>query len=779
MESLTSTSLILRGCLLMVVLTWLTGVSLGGSSGSSFSDEVKHRERRATEDVRDCRIPVKLPPTATDTTERLRDLRKRMRHIRYDLDGYIIPYTDRHQSDFVADHDKRLEFITGFKGSGGLAIVTTDVTGEDGRAVLWTDGRYWIQMEREVDCNWDLMRLGDARDLTPVEWVIENIVPINQQSQIARIGYDPELLSIRDFYTFNYTFRDYDLKRIKMIPLPDIRIINNNPQFPDPDLINDEDEADERNDFMIDYIWADSLQVDYGLRPLEPYDTNLYAGEAWEDKIYRKDGKKNLRDMMKDQKIDAVIITQLDEVAWLFNLRGNDIQFNPLFMSFAIITEKQIKLYLHDATRRLTSLIKEHLKIGTAYGCPEIETELPLCIKVYDYRNFMTDLQNTNSQGSIKKIWVGNDTSIGYLYEIDEEKRVVSPSIIQHLKAIKNDKEIEGMIQANLRDSAAVCELAAWIEERLRSNNNPNTGQIDRLSEKLVAEQSIEFRKRQVGYVMPSYYPIVGFGYNGAVVEYNVSDASNQAITYQYPLVIDSGAQYYDGTTRIARTFHFGTPTQFMKDAYTRILMGHIDLATTIIRTDVYGRDLDAIARARLWEIGLDYEHETGSGVGHYLSIHEGPISFRHGYIMEDQPFFPGMFVSNGPGYYHVDDTDLRDQFGLRIQNVMHVKQIRLENRFEDYTFMNFEMVSLVPFEPRLIYYNKLSPRQIDWLNSYNLQVRTLVEPLLTTQSARKWLESKTRKITYDYTVTGGATCVAGTSTILIFSSLISYLLQK
>ncbi|XP_038048146.1 xaa-Pro aminopeptidase 1-like isoform X2 [Patiria miniata] len=704
-----------------------------------------------------------------------------MRHIRYDLDGYIITYSDRHQSDFVADHDKRLEFITGFQGSGGLAVVTTERDGDDGKAVLWTDGRYWIQAEREVDCNWELMRLGDPRDETPAQWVIDNINPIDQQSQIARIGYDPQLMSIRDFYTFNYTFRDYDLKRIKMIPLDDIRIVNNNPQIPDPDLINDDNEDDEKNDFMIDYIWADSQQVDYGLRPLEPYDTQLYAGEAWEDKIYRKDGKKNLRDMMKDQKIDAVVITKLDEIAWLFNLRGNDIQFNPLFMSYAIVTEEQINLYLYDATRRLTSLIRGHLKIGPDYGCPETGTQLPLCVKVHDYKNFKTGVQNTNSRGSIKKIWMGNDTSIGWLDEIDEEKRVVSPSIIQYLKAIKNDKEIEGMLSANLRDSAAVCELAAWIEERLRSETNPGTGQIDKLSEKSVAERSIELRKQKVGFEMPSFYPIVGFGYNGAVPRYNVSDKSNEAITNQYPLVVDSGGQYLDGTTQIARTFHFGTPTQFQKDAYTRILMGHMNLAMTIIRSDVFGRDLDAIARTRLWEIGLDYEHETGSGVGHYLSIHEGPTRFRHGYIAEDQEFFPGMFVANGPGYYHVDDDDLRDQWGLRIQNIMQVKEIRLENRFEDYTFMNFEMVTLVPFEPRMIYYSKLNPRQIDWLNSYNLRVRTLVEPLLTTQAAKKWLETKTRKITYDYTVTGGATSITTvTSAILIASSVIvSHLLRQ
>ncbi|XP_071800483.1 xaa-Pro aminopeptidase 1-like isoform X1 [Asterias amurensis] len=762
------------------VLVVVTAVVVQESISASVAKRVLSRKRRTTADVRDCRLPVKLPETATDTTERLRDLRKRMRHRKYDLDAYIVPYSDRHQSDFVADHDKRLEFLTGFKGSDALAVVTTDQVGESGKALLWTDGRYWIQAEREVDCNWDLMRFGDTRDETPAEWIREYVDPNNQLSQVARVGYDPELLSIHDFYIFNRTFEDYELKRIKLIPLDDIRIINLNPQLPDPDLINDDNEEDDRNDFMIDYIWADSQQVDYGIQPLTAYDTQLYAGEAWEDKIYRKDGKMNIRDMMEDQKIDAVVVTKLDEIAWLFNLRGRDIQFNPLFMSFAIITEELINLYLYEPTRRMTSTIREHLKIGASYGCPETGTLLPLCIRVYDYTNFKEGLRNTNNKGSIRKIWIGNDTSIGYLEAIDEKKRVVSPSLVQQLKAVKNDKEIEGMVDANMRDSAAVCELAAWVAERLRSETNPSTGRIERLSEKIVAEQAIELRKQVTGYVMPSYYPIVGFSYNGAVPRYNVSDESDQAINNQYPLVIDSGAQFMDGTTQIARTFHFGTPTQYMKDAYTRILMGHIDLASTIFRSDVYGRDLDAIARTRLWELGLDFEHDTGNGVGHYLSVHEGPVSFRHGYNSQDQAFLPGMFISNGPGYYHEDDEDLRDQFGLRITSVMEVKEIKLENRFEDYTFMNFVPATLVPFEPRLIYYSKLSPRQIDWLNSYNLRVRSVIEPLLRTTSARKWLESKTRKIEYDFKITGGRGCMTAvvSTTLVMFSALTSYVLQ-
>ncbi|XP_033107021.1 xaa-Pro aminopeptidase 1-like [Anneissia japonica] len=313
------------------------------------------------------------------------------------------------------------------------------------------------------------------------------------------------------------------------------------------------------------------------------------------------------------------------------------------------------------------------------------------------------------------------------------------------MKAVKNPTEQEGMRNAHIRDSAAIIEFAAWLEKEVDKLEDPETGDINKLSELSAQEKLYTFREKKEYFKGLSFETISGFGANGAVIHYSSSEATNKAISKASTYLLDSGGQYLDGTTDITRTFHFGTPTDFQKDAYTRVLMGAIDLCRTVFRTGVYGRDIDAIARAPLWANGLDYLHGTGHGIGHFLNVHEGPINI--GNYIGEQPIQAGVFVSDEPGYYE------DGQFGIRLETIVMAKDIteELDHNFNGYTYMTFDPVALVPFEPTLIDYSLLSRQQIDWLNDYNKLIREKLTNELDGEDAVEWMESKTVQVSYDY----------------------------
>lgn len=460
---------------------------------------------------------------------------------------------------------------------------------------------------------------------------------------------------------------------------------------------------------------------------------------------------------------DAFVVSKLDEIAWLFNLRGEDIPFNPMFVSYAIITTESIHLYLYDMAGRLLSDVKTHLGIGTT-GCPDEDTVAVGCVTVQDYSAFLDDLDALG----LDKIWISDQMSYAIYERVPETSRHLMASPVLLMKAVKSPTEIAGMNNAHLKDSVALCRLGAWMQDTIDNMDDPSVGDIDVLSELIVEDKAKEYRSEMDGYRGLSFGAISGFGANGAIIHYGSSEGTNVAITDQSTFLFDSGSQYLDGTVDITRTFHFGEPTDFMIEAYTRVLLGHIDLALGTFRTGVYGRDIDALAREPLWRGGLDYKHGTGHGIGHFLNVHEGPISVGG----RQEPMELGVFNSDEPGYYE------DDEFGIRIEDIMYTVEADTDHKFSGYTYMTWKMCSLVPLEPVLIDFDMFSPRQLDWFNAYNKRIRDEVGVELkgTYDDGYDWMMSKTGEITYEFSWSSSNT-LRNSSILLMISAMLAYVL--
>ncbi|XP_071955547.1 xaa-Pro aminopeptidase 1-like [Antedon mediterranea] len=657
------------------------------------------RQKRA-DDERNCDAsPTKVPDTAFDSTERLRKLREQMAD--NNVDAYIIPSEDAHQSEYIADRDKRRQYISGFTGSAGLAIVTKT------QALMWVDGRYFLQSEKEMDCHWTIQKSGQPDVLTSYEWLAANL------NQNDKIGYDARLLSVSSFNRYNDAITEDPVRNLNMVEI---------------------------TDNLVDEIWTD--------RPEYPNEQLIvleekYTGQTWQEKLkVLQDRLTNERD--DDKTIGSLIVTKLDEIAWLFNMRGADIPFNPMFISYAIIYDNEpARLYMYNDTDRITYEIREHLNILAENPCVG-----NLCVITRPYDQFLTDVEKLNDEFT----WVSDASASYAAYKrVEEAKRYVEASPILLMKAVKNPTEQKGMEDSHRRDSAAIIEFAAWLEMEIEKLDDPEVGDVDKLSELSCQEKLYEFREKKENFKSLSFETISGFGANGAIIHYSSSEATNKAISKASTYLLDSGGQYLDGTTDITRTFHFGDPTDFQRDAYTRVLMGAIDLCRTVFRSGVYGRDIDAIARAPLWANGMDYLHGTGHGIGHFLNVHEGPARINIGYRETEKPIEHGMFFSDEPGYYEANS------FGIRLETIVMATDIsdKLEHQFNGYKYMTFEPVALVPFEPKLIDYSLLSRQQIDWLNDYNKKIRDEVRNELASEAAIDWMESKTVQVSYDYVFSG------------------------
>jgi Xaa-Pro aminopeptidase len=449
----------------------------------------------------------------------------------------------------------------------------------------------------------------------------------------------------------------------------------------------------------------------------------------------------------------------LDEIAWLFNMRGRDIPYNPMIISYLIITEDSIRWYVNGRDTRATDEVMDHLE---AQSCSGAE-----CTQFLDYSQFLQDLKDFGDSDSIQKIWISDLSSYAIYERVPEAKRIMSQSPILLMKAMKSEKEIEGMKRAHLMDSVALVELGGWLQETFEGLDDPAVGS-DTLTELEVQRMAYEFRKDDEEFDTLSFGTISGFGANAAVIHYSSSEETNVRITDKSTLLLDSGGQYFGGTTDITRTFHFGTPKAKTKEAYTRVLMGHIDLVTSHFRSYIYGRDLDVIARNPLWSNGLDYRHGTGHGIGSFLNVHEGPARIALGYSSRERPIELGMFFSDEPGYYEDDD------FGIRLENVMMSVEAETDHQFYTYKYMTFEMVSFVPFEPNLIDFGLMTPKQLTYYNHYNERIRKEVGPLLKTDRARNWMTEKTAPVEFRFelVVSEAATTLPRTGLALIAAFL-------
>ncbi|XP_030251762.1 xaa-Pro aminopeptidase 2 [Sparus aurata] len=655
------------GWLLVLSLAALTGIAVGAEG---------------TE--RNCSLsPPYLPSTAVNTTLRLQELRERMRPL--NISAYIIPGTDAHLSEYIAPRDNRVAFMTGFTGSAGTAVVTQT------KAALWTDSRYWVQAERQMDCNWELEK--DVSISSVAEWLINEVPPGGE------IGFDPFLFSLQTQENYNINL-DSSNRSLKSIPAN-----------------------------LVDQVWTE--------RPPIPPDhlTRLpdrVIQRTWQMKV------DHIRNQMRDNPYEptALLLSALDETAWLFNLRGNDIPYNPFFYSYTLLTMDDIWLFVH--LDRVTDELKEYLNASCVGS---------LCVQLKSYDTVRDDLQKYVAQPGVK-VWIGTEYTNYALYELitPEEKLMTSSySPVLTTKAVKDETEQRILRDAHVRDAVAVIQLLMWLEKAVPEGKE---------TELTAAEYVNNCRSKQKDSRGPSFETISASGPNAALAHYSPTEESSRRLTVDEMYLVDSGGQYLDGTTDITRTVHWGTPTDMQREAFTRVLMGNIEISRTIFPSGTRGANMEMLGRRALWQVGLNYGHGTGHGVGNYFGVHEWPVGFQTNNI----PFRSGMFTSIEPGYYKDND------FGIRIEDVAVIVPVQTKY---GHNYLTFDTVSLVPYDRKLIDTSLLSSEQLKWLDNYYETIRRLMGPELDRQGLHEekaWM----LKHTEPFMESGSSASVCSSSMTLI-----------
>ncbi|OYV39286.1 MAG: X-Pro aminopeptidase [Acidocella sp. 20-61-6] len=553
------------------------------------------------------------------------------------LDGFIIPRSDEHLGEYVPAAAERLAFISGFTGSAGLAIVLAD------KAAIFSDGRYTIQLKDETDPNlWDCVHITEH---PPETWLKTNAPGLS-------IGYDPMLISA-DFLA---RFSDS-----RMVP------VSGNP---------------------VDAIWTDRPAPP--MAPAIPYDVT-FAGQTSASK------RQNLAEILRKAGQDAAILTDPASVAWLFNIRGSDVEFTPIALGFALLNA--------DASATIFMPLQKLPPETIAHLGPDItiaeRSALPTAIATMTGKTVRYD-------SATMPVWF--KTSL----EAAGAKIALGPDPVALPRACKNSTEQDGSRAAHLHDSVAMIRFLAWLAEVA-----PGGGE----TEISAAAKLFSYRAMGSKFKGESFPAISGAGEHGAVIHYRVSPESNRALKPNEVYLIDSGGQYLDGTTDITRTIWVG-PGQApgeIRERFTRVLAGHIAIAALVFPEGIAGAHIDVLARHALWQAGLDYDHGTGHGVGSYLSVHEGPASISR--AAKPVALQPGMILSNEPGYY------LPGHYGIRLENLVLVQPAPFKESSRK--FLHFETLTLVPFDTALIDPAVLSPAAINWLNAYHAGVRERLEPQL------------------------------------------------
>ncbi|XP_059201471.1 xaa-Pro aminopeptidase 2 [Centropristis striata] len=616
---------------------------------------------------RNCSLsPPYLPSTAVNTTLQLQELRERMLH--ENISAYIIPGTDAHLSEYIAPRDARMAFMSGFTGSAGTAVVTQT------KAALWTDSRYWVQAERQMDCNWELER--DVSISNVAEWLISE-VPAG-----GEIGFDPFLFSLKTQEDYGINLESSN-RSLKSVP-----------------------------DNLVDPLWTDRPPIPSEKLQRLP---DRVIQRSWQMKV------DHIRNQIRDNPYEptALLLSALDETAWLFNMRGSDIPYNPFFYSYTLLTMDQIWLFLH------MDRVTDELKVYLNASCKG-----PLCVQLKSYDSVREHLKWYVAQPGVK-VWIGTEYTNYALYELitPEEKLMTSTySPVLITKAVKDDTEQRILRDAHVRDAVAVIQLLMWLEKAVPEGKE---------TELTAADYVNTCRGKQKDSKGPSFETISASGPNAALAHYSPTAETNRKLTVDEMYLVDSGGQYLDGTTDITRTVHWGTPTAMQKEAFTRVLMGNIEISRTIFPSGTRGVNMEMLGRRALWEVGLNYGHGTGHGVGNYFGVHEWPVGFQSNNI----PFRTGMFTSIEPGYYKEND------FGIRIEDVAVVVPV---NTKYGHNFLTFDTVSLVPYDRKLIDTSILSSEQLQWLNKYYETIRKLVGPELDRQklhAEKDWMLKHTESL--------------------------------
>ena len=583
--------------------------------------------------------------------EALRDL-MRSKHI----DAVIIPGTDPHQSEYPSEHWKFRDYVSGFTGSNGTAVVTLDDAG------LWTDSRYFLQAAEQLEgSGFTLRKENIPGEPTVLEWLGEVL------DEDAVVGVDGRLFSL------------IEANRIEMFCA--------------------------QNGFMFapDFRAAEAIWTDRPARPMNPafvHDEAL-AGEDVDSKISR------VVDALDAADADGLLITALDEIAWLLNLRGSDVDYTPVVIAFAYVSEDERVLFIDS--EKVTSEVKDHLK---KYG-----------VKIKDYDDIEKFLGKISSTATVMVDPNRVSDALGQAM-ICNKTYMASPVIA--LKGVKNECQIAGFRQAMLYDGAAMVRMMMWLEQNVA--NGITEMDVDR---RLQQERAAYASNRG-----DSFHMIAGYKDHGAIVHYEATDESAYTLAPDGLLLIDTGGQYLEGTTDITRTISLGNPTAAEKHDYTLILKGHLALARAVFPKGTMGVQLDVLARGPLWNEGMTYLHGTGHGVGHFLGCHEGPQSIR----MEANPtpLELGMVTSNEPGIYKTGE------YGIRTENMLLCVPACSNEEWGE--FYKFESLTLFPYDTTLMDMDMLSREEVKQINDYHAMVCERLRPLLSADEAQ-WLEQKCKSI--------------------------------
>ncbi|AMD22310.1 HGL030Cp [Eremothecium sinecaudum] len=625
-----------------------------------------------------------------NTDGRLLELRKLM--AKNELCCYIVPSEDEHQSEYVSEADQRRAFISGFTGSAGVACITRNLLNfneesPDGKAVLSTDGRYFLQATQQLDSNWTLLR-QDEDQLTWNQWCVNEAFEMSMSlgGKPAKIGIDPKLVTYTSVLEFQKLIKEKTADTeavVEFIPL-------------------------EEN--LIDSIWYNVES-----KP-ERHFSNLllldyrYSGETFTSKRERL--MKHIRE--KNSGSDSLCIVALDEICWLLNLRGSDIAYNPVFYAYLLLQGDVTTLFCNNPiSDEITNYFKENNIAVKPYK--EIWDVLKTVAAEFVEKNQTMLLPSTSSWELIRAMGSAN--------------YVLVQAPVEVLKVVKNKFEIENARAAQVKEAVCLVQYFSWLEQQLVEKEKL----IDEYS---AAKKLLEIRKTQSTFMGNAFQTISSSGANAATIHYAAPEDGSAMICPYKVYLCDSGSQFMEGTTDITRTLHMKEPTQEEIDMYTLVLKGNLALERAVFPEGTAGHIIDVFARQFLWQYGLDYRHGTGHGVGSFLNVHEGPIGFS--VATSRIPLEAGNIITNEPGFYK------DGEFGIRIENEMLVTEAD-GLKFGKKKFLKFENITLVPYCRKLINCRMLTSEEKKQINVYYHKIWRTVVPFLQPQSiAYQWLKRET-----------------------------------
>ena len=591
-----------------------------------------------------------------DVKKRIEKLRSLMKENK--IDAYIIPSFDAHQSEYVADHWKGRQWISGFTGSAGTVVITLDDAG------LWTDGRYYIQAEKQLEGSGiRLFKMADLGVPSYTEWLK------NTLKEGSTVGFDGSVFSVDLFKGMEKAFKSKNIK---------IKI-----------------EKD-----LIDEIWEDRPEIPKELVFLHGI---KYAGKSRVEKLNK------VKANMSSKGANYYLLTSLDDIAWLLNIRGNDVPNNPVVISNVLVGEDKCYLFV-DASK-----VTHDIRL-------ELENDV---IEIKGYNEIHQILNQLSIDDSV--IFDANKTSISMYNSINSDAaKLEEPNITTALKAIKNEVEIENLRNCQVSDGLAMVKFIKWLKESVTS---------EKITE-ISAQQMLEsFRRQQDLFVEPSFDTIAGYKDHAAMMHYKANKETQYTLKDEGFFLVDSGGQYFNGTTDTTRTIVLGKLTEEEKRDFTLVLKGHIALSSVKFLEGATGSSLDVLARQPIWEYGLDYKCGTGHGVGFFLNVHEGPQGFRK--EPNSVKLEKGMVITNEPGIYK------EGKHGVRTENIMLVVE---EEKTEFGQFMSFEAITYCPIDLDGIDKDMLTYKEKQWLNDYHKMVYKRLSPYLDDEH-KAWLKKETREI--------------------------------